>query len=93
MRGAWIGDEFVPNASPSSESRERTRDGVRERECLACAGWFELSHFYFWSGKHTSRCRACMKSIIYQQRDAKKAAKLQSKTATLREAAVQKARS
>jgi hypothetical protein len=76
--GANIGGEHIPNASRSSQSRERVRNGVRERECLACAGWFSIGNFYVWGGRIISRCKPCMRSIVYMQRDARKVAKLAS---------------
>lgn len=64
--------EKLQNSSPSKQSRYRVRDGVREKECLACAGWFpaDREHFYVWSGQMTSRCKPCMRDIVYMQREA-----------------------
>ncbi|MBZ0104018.1 MAG: hypothetical protein K8H84_00155 [Sulfuricella denitrificans] len=63
--------EKLQNSSPSKQSRYRVRNEVREKECLACSGWFPATTewFYFWGGSFTSRCRQCMKEIVYMQRE------------------------
>lgn len=64
--------ERLQNSSPAKQSRYRKRNGAQEKECLACGAWFpaDKEHFYVWSGRMTSRCKPCMRDIVYMQREA-----------------------